>query len=196
MMNMSEKIALYARVSTENQNLERQKEKLTEWVENEDAEYDLYSEKASSIKERPEFEKIMENIEEYDYIVVTKIDRFARSIQDFIQRITKVRDAHTEFKAIDQPINTDDEIYGDFLLNQLVLFAELERKMIRRRLEEGYKDALEDGRVGRPEELDDTEKEKVAGLYERGASWEFLIDEFEVSKGTIRKALREKGVLE
>lgn len=197
---MSKKAALYARVSTENQELDRQEEKLESWAENQDIEYELYSEKVSSIKERPEFEKILDNIENYDLVVVTKIDRFARSIQDFLQRIDRVRNHGAEFKAIDQPINTQDEIYGDFLLKQLALFADLERKMIRRRLEEGYKEAKEEGRVGRPNKLTEDEKDWVAEKYEKGASYKYirllLKDEKgkEVSQSTIGRVLREKGL--
>ncbi|MFB6158250.1 MAG: recombinase family protein [Candidatus Nanohalobium sp.] len=159
------KAALYARVSTQNQDLEPQEEKLREHAEQEDWNFDLYSEKASSIKERPEFEKIMQNIEDYDKVVVTKIDRFARSLQDFLERINKVRENGAEFQALDQPINTEDEMYGEFLLNQLALFADLERKMIRRRMEEGFEKAKQEGKVGRPSSLTESEKESIALKY-------------------------------
>lgn len=190
------KAALYARVSTENQDLERQEQKLVQWAESQGYEYDLYSEKASSIKERPKFEEILTHIEDYDILAVTKLDRFARSIQDFLQRIDEIREKGCEFHTVDQPINTDDEMYGDLLLNMLALFADFERKMIRRRLEEGYAEAMKDGRVGRPSALSDNDKEKLAAMYESGRySWNGLKEEFGVSKATISKALKEKGAL-
>jgi len=60
-----------------------------------------------------------------------------------------IKDGGAEFVAIDQPINTDDELLGDLTLKMLALFAEFERKMIRKRLEEGYQEALGPGQ-GRP----------------------------------------------
>ncbi len=188
---------LYARVSTDNQELENQVEKLKSHAENEDYEYEVVSEKVSSIKERPKFENIMQNLEDYDKFVVTKIDRFARSIRDFNQRLNKLQEADVEFEATDQPIDTEDEIYGDFLQKQLALFAELERKMIRRRMEEGFEKAKEEGRVGRKSSLTDTEKDQVESLYkEKSYSYQSLAEEFDVSKSTIYRTLKERQAIE
>ena len=198
---MSEKKALYCRVSTENQDLERQKNKLKAWADSNNYEYDLYEEKVSSIKERKEFERIMSNLEKYDKIAVTKIDRFARSIRDFINRIERLKDNNTEFEAIDQPINTDDQIYGDFMLKQLVLFAELERKMIRRRLEDGFKEAKAQGKVGRPQKISGTALEKTVNWYNKGISYrdiELRLKEdfdIDVSRSAIYRALKRENAI-
>lgn len=190
------KAALYARVSTDNQDLEPQEEKLRRHAEREGWDFDLYSEKASSIKERPEFEKIMQDIEDYDKVVVTKIDRFARSLQDFLERINKVRESGAEFQALDQPINTEDEMYGEFLLNQLALFADLERKMIRRRMEEGFEKAKQEGKVGRPSSLTESEKESIALKYsEKSYSYSSLAHEYNVSESTVYRVLKEKDLI-
>lgn len=193
---MSEKVALYARVSTENQDLDDQIEKLESHAEAKGYDHKLFDEQVSSIDDRPEFEKIMADLDRYDKLLVTKIDRFARSIRDFTERINDLQDAGVEFEAIDQPIDTDDEMYGDFLLKQLALFAELERKMIRRRLQEGFEKAKEEGRVGRPEALTEKQKDQVELLYtERSYSWESLAAEFDVSRSTIYRALQERGAI-
>lgn len=190
------KAALYARVSTQNQKLQPQEEKLQEHAERKDLDFDLYSEKASSIKERPEFEKIMQEIEDYDKVIVTKIDRFARSLQDFLERINKVRENGAEFQALDQPINTEDEMYGEFLLNQLALFADLERKMIRRRMEEGFEKAKQEGKVGRPSSLTESEKESIALKYsEKSYSYSSLAHEYKVSESTVYRVLKERDVI-
>jgi len=185
-----QKVALYARVSTENQELDRQEEKLKLWVESKGYDWDLYSEKVSSIKERPKFNDILDSLDEYDALVVTKIDRFARSIRDFLGRLEQVRDHDVEFITVDEPIDTSSE-YGDFMMKLLALFAEFERKMIRRRLKEGFEEALEEGTVGRPRK--DVDKDKLKTMYERGASYEFMANEFDVSQSTIKNRLTEIG---
>lgn len=189
-------VALYARVSTENQDLEIQEEKLQEKAENEGWDYDLKSEKVSSIDERPKFEEIMNNLDRYDKLVVTKIDRFARSITDFNERMDYLDRHDVEFQAIDQPINTEDDVYGDFILQMLALFAELERKMIRRRMKEGFDRAKEEGRVGRSQKLNEKEKDTIEALYtQKSYSYESLAQEFECSKSTVYRALKERDAL-
>lgn len=193
---MTEKVALYARVSTKNQDLEDQVEKLEGYADSHGYDYDLFDEQVSSIDERPEFQDIMDNLSEYDKVVVTKIDRFARSIRDFTERINDLKDEGVEFEAVDQPINTEDEVYGDFMMKMLALFAELERKMIRRRLEEGFEKAKEEGRVGRPEALSESEKDQIELLYsEKSYSWESLQNEFDVSRSTVYRVLKERGAV-
>lgn len=187
---MTDKVALYARVSTENQKLEPQVKKLERWAENRDVDYELFKEKVSSIKERPQFEKIMENLDEYDKIVVTKIDRFARSIQRFNRRMNVLEEHDTDLEAVDQPIKTDDEMYGDFFRKMLALFAEHERKMIRRRLEEGFKKAKEEGRVGRPKK--DIDMDRVVELWEKGVSVTGIAKIEGVSRATIYNRLEDE----
>lgn len=192
------KAALYARVSTQNQELKPQTKKLEKYAEQKQKikNYDLYKEKVSSIKERPKFEKILDNLEQYDILIVTKLDRFARSTKDLLQRLEQLEQKNVEFQATDQPINTDDELYGEIMLKLLGVFAEWERKMIRRRLKEGYEKARKEGRVGRPEALNEEEKEELAALYETGRyKWSGLADKYNVSKATISKVLKEKNAL-
>jgi DNA invertase Pin-like site-specific DNA recombinase len=197
---MSKKIALYARVSTENQDLTNQVEKLEEHAEKEGREYDMYKEKVSSVEERPEFDKLMERLEDYEYLAITKLDRFGRSLRQMLENIEKVNEKCDGIVVIDDELSIDTR--GDSTMQQkimtnfLSLFADVERRMIRQRLEEGYDKAHQEGRVGRPEKLTDDEKEELAALYESGRfRWNGLAEKYDVSKTTISKALKEKGVL-
>jgi DNA invertase Pin-like site-specific DNA recombinase len=197
-MTEKPKAALYARVSTQKQELDRQKNKLTDWAERNDYSYDIYSEKASSVKERPEYDKMIDNIEYYDTIAVTKIDRFGRSLTDILNQINYIRDQDTEFITIEQPINTGDDLMGEVMTNLLALFSEFERKMIRRRMEEGWQEAYEEGRVGRPEKLTEQHKSIIASRRSMGYSYKEIalymdrVKDIEVSESTIYRILDEK----
>ena len=142
------KAACYARVSTKNQDLERQEEKLKEYCKYKDMEFDLFSEKRSSVKERPKLEHIFNKLDNYDMLVVTKLDRFARSMKDLIIRIEGLKEHSVDFVTTEQPIDTSDK-YGELMFNIMGSFAEFERKMIRERMDEGYQEALDNGKVGR-----------------------------------------------
>ena len=194
------KAALYARVSTKNQDLTDQIEKLESWAEDEGVEYDLFQEQASSVKERPQFEELMNSLEEYDFVVITKLDRFGRSLRQMLENIEEVNERSGGIIVIDDEFSIDTRgeqtMEQKIMTNFLSLFADVERRMIRRRMEQGYEKAKEEGRVGRPEELSEEEKEDLAALYESGRyRWKGLTEKFDVSKGTIRKALKEKDAL-
>lgn len=192
---MTEKAGLYARVSTKHQDLENQEEKLINWAEMKGYDYDLYSEKVSSIKERPQFENLIKNAEKYDIIACTKVDRFGRSVQDILEKINELKRKGCDFQAIDQPIVTSDDMYGDFMLKILSVVADFERQLTRRRMEEGFEKAMEKGTVGRPETLSDDDKDALKAMYKQGASYRYLSNYFNVSKSTIRKKLNEMGLI-
>ncbi len=194
-MIMTKKAALYGRVSTQNQSLDSQTDKLKAWAERKGYDYDLYTEKVSSIKERPKFEELMDNVEKYDIVAVTKIDRFGRSVQDILEKINEIKESGSDFVSIDQPIQTDDELYGDFLLKILSVVADFERKLIRRRMEEGFEKAKQEGRVGRPTKLSDEDREALKAMYKQGASYRYLANYFDVSQSTIRNKLDEMGLI-
>lgn len=174
---MAEKVALYARVSTKNQSLDNQNEKLMEWFEsqNDYTEYDLYSEKVSSVKQRPKFEEMMEKLEEYDLIVVTKIDRFGRSLRDILTQIDKINENGSALLTIDDNFQIDTRgeqgLQQEIMTKFLSLFADIERRMIRMRMNEGYRKAQEEGKVGRPKKTSDEQDEEIYRLYnEEGMS--------------------------
>lgn len=197
-----EKAALYARVSTKNQTLDTQKKKLKEWAEEEGIKYDLYSEKASSVKERPKFEEIMENLDSYDIIVTTKLDRFARSVIDFHKRMEVLKENEVDFKAIDQPNFDTTSPNSEFMMNILVAFAEFERKMIRQRMDEGFRKAQEEGRVGRDPKLGKSGREWAAKKYREDNSIttvQALVNQKygkDLGWSTVRRYLVKEGVID
>lgn len=201
MIPISKKAALYARVSTENQELDKQEKKLESWADRKGHEYELFAEKVSSIKERPKFEEVLERLDEFDVLAVTKIDRFGRSLQDTLQKLNTLKEHDVEFVTTDQPIDTEDEMVGDMMMKMLAIFAEFERKMIRKRLEEGYREALAQNKVGRPSKLSEEQKDRVAEMYENGSSYDYIkytLDRehgVEVSDTTIYRALKDRSVI-
>jgi DNA invertase Pin-like site-specific DNA recombinase len=230
MMSQNEKkAALYARVSTKNQDLRNQIKKLHSWAEDqeefeaditkkeeidlEDEEQtwedcwegeDLFSEQASSVKDRPKLEEIMDNLDEYDIIVVTKLDRFARSVIDFHKRIEVLKDHDVDFKTIDGEVQNFDTTspQSNLMINILIAFAEFERKMINQRMDEGFRKAQEEGRVGRDPKLNKEGREWAAKKYEEGKSIttvQALVNQKynkDLGWSTIRRYLDKQGVLE
>jgi len=198
------KVALYARVSRDEQNIEDQIDKLKTWAEDKGHDYDLYSEKASSVKERPEFEKLKGEIDGYDALVVRDLDRFGRTTRDVLKNIDELTDKGVAFRCLDQPIlNTnpgEEETPLQQAMRQLMaVFAEFERKMIRKRLEAGYEQARKEGRVGRPKKLNPEQEQEVWKMYdEKDYSMVAIRDiiegryGIEISKYPIQRIINER----
>lgn len=171
---MSKKVALYGRVSTKNQSLDEQEKKLLEWADEEGYEnYDLLTERVSSVKERPKFKEIMNNLEDYDIFAVTDLDRFGRSTRDILAQVDEMKEKDVDFVTIEQFFDFRDENSMGSAMRELMLqimssFAEFERKIKRKRMEEGYDRALEEGKVGRPEKLNQEQRDYVIQKFEDG----------------------------
>lgn len=123
----------YARVSTTEQDFDTQVGRLKEAG----AEI-VYSEKASakSLKDRHELARAVGSLRPGDILLVTKLDRMARNVQDLLGLVQRMREAGAEFRCLDQPVQTDGPM-GRLVLTMLGAFAEFERDMIAERQAEG-----------------------------------------------------------
>ena len=112
----------------------------------------IYSEKFTGTKkDRPEFLKLLEELKKGDTMVVTKLDRFARSTVDAIQTVRTLFDKGVRIHILNMGI-VEDTVTGRLIFNIMSSFAEFERDMIVERTQEGKMIAKQrpDFREGRP----------------------------------------------
>lgn len=122
----------YARVSTQGQDLKAQ----IETLKAEGCEV-IYSEKfTGTTKDRPEFKAVLDAVQSGDTLVVTKLDRFARSAEDAIHVIKQLHTQGVRVHILNMGM-VDNTATGKLLLTVLAGFAEFERDMIVERLNEG-----------------------------------------------------------
>lgn len=133
---------VYARVSTKEQDIDKQVQELLDYCKRHNYDYVLYADKGvSGAKEsRPAFNKLMEDIrlKKIDILICYKIDRLARSIQHFTQIMSELKNKDISFISITQPIDTTSSS-GKLLMNILGCFAEFERDIISERVTMGKK---------------------------------------------------------
>lgn len=137
----------YARVSTVHQDLEAQLQALKR--ENCDV---IYKEKFTGTKKaRPEFNELLEVLEDGDTLVITKLDRFARSTTDGINTIKELFEKGVRVHVLNMGL-IEDTPTGRLILSVMLAFAEFERDMIVERTQEGKAIAKqrEDFKEGRP----------------------------------------------
>lgn len=124
----------YARVSTEDQNLEMQIDALRRAGVRED---NLHVEKVSGVaKRRPELEYAIKDLRPGDTLVVWRLDRLARSIRDIYARLDQVFAAGASFRSLTEHFEMSTPM-GRLYLHIAAAFAEFERQLIAQRTQAG-----------------------------------------------------------
>lgn len=122
----------YARVSTIGQDLEAQIQQLKA-----NGAQMIYSEKFTGTKkERPEFTQLLNELQSGDTLIITKLDRFARSTVDAITTMKELFSRGVRIHVLNMGI-IEDTVTGRLILTIFSGFAEFERDMIVERTQEG-----------------------------------------------------------
>lgn len=190
----------YARVSTREQNLDRQMDALREFGV---AREDIFADKASGKDfERPAWVAMKEALEQGDVLVVKSIDRFGRSYEEIIEQWRAItKEVRADVVVLDMPLLDTREDRGgvtgalisDIVLQLLSYVAQVERESIHQRQAEGIAAARARGvRFGRPRKrrpglYKNTRESYLAGHITRSEAASRL----KVSISTFDKWLRE-----
>ncbi|MEP9356867.1 recombinase family protein [Xanthobacter sp. KR7-65] len=179
----------YARVSTVGQTLDAQLEQLTAAGCSR-----IFKEKASGARaDRRELSRLLAGLQEGDQVVVTRIDRLARSTFDLFGIVRRIVDAKAQFRSLAEPWADTATSTGRLMLAVLGGLADVERDLIRTRTAEGRSRAKERGQVmGRRSSLSPQQKQEVRERLADGAQLADLARTFNVSRSTISR-LRPKG---
>ncbi|MDO5654584.1 MAG: recombinase family protein [Flavobacteriaceae bacterium] len=147
----------YARVSTQEQNLDPQINVLTEFGCER-----IFTDKISStIKNRTGLMELKNHLRSGDILVVYKIDRIFRSLKDMDELIEWLKDNHIGFVSISEPAFDTTSANGNFLLHIFSAVAEFERNLISERTKLGLENARKRKKIlGRPKGIKPETKEK------------------------------------
>jgi DNA invertase Pin-like site-specific DNA recombinase len=134
----------YIRVSSTSQNPSRQFQQL-----NEIGMDIIYEEKVSgATKNREQFQKMLENLQEGDIIYITDLTRITRSTKDLFELINHIRNKKANLKSLkDTWLDlSEDNPYSQFLITVMAGVNQLERDLIRMRQREGIELAKKEGK--------------------------------------------------
>jgi DNA invertase Pin-like site-specific DNA recombinase len=174
----------YGRVSTLSQDLESQIQAL----ENEGCS-EIYTEKFTGTKaNRPVFQELLSKLKSGDTLVVTKLDRFARSTADAIKTVQQLFKKGVKIHVLNMGI-VEDTPTGRLIFNIMSAFAEFERDMIVERTQEGKAIARqrEDFREGRPKKFNKKQMAHAIHLLETN-SYKQVEEMTGISKSTLIRA--------
>jgi DNA invertase Pin-like site-specific DNA recombinase len=135
----------------------------------------VYQEKVSGARtDRAELGKLLRRIEAGDLLIVTRLDRLARSTRDLLNILHQLAEKGAKFKSLHDPWCDTSTPQGELLVTILAGFATFERHLIKARTDDGRKRAKARGvRFGRPRALDQHQRQEAL---ERLANGETLVD--------------------
>lgn len=171
----------YARVSTNDQNLDIQKNALT-GAGCQKVFEDSMSDKK---RERPELLKLEEHLRERDTLVVWKLDRLGRSIKNLIDFIKRLEEKNVHFKSISDQIDTSTP-HGRFFFHVMASLAEMEREILIERTKAGIEAAQQRGVIlGRKRKMTDSKIESAKKLFLNGVTPKEIARNFNISIPTL-----------
>jgi DNA invertase Pin-like site-specific DNA recombinase len=189
------KIALYTRVSTQDQSVGMQTSDLRRYCDQRGFEvYKEYCDQGiSGTKDkRPALDELMNDAKKkrFDAILCWRFDRFARSTKHLITALEEFRHLGIEFISYQENIDTSSPL-GKAMFTIVSAIAELERNILLERVRAGLRRAKESGKVlGRPKRSD-LNVEELRKMRDQGLSFRKIGDRVKASPATIYQILRK-----
>jgi DNA invertase Pin-like site-specific DNA recombinase len=180
----------YARVSTGLQNLDLQTDALTQYGCKK-----IFHDKMSGKKQRPGLEEAIHYAREGDTIVVWRLDRLGRNMQDLIQIVNNLNKRGIGFHSLQENLTMDkSNATGQLMFHLFAAFAEFERNLIEERsAAAGRAAARARGRLGgRPEKFGLKDIEMMKSLIESGTPIKDVAEKWGVSRTTIYRYLERQ----
>jgi DNA invertase Pin-like site-specific DNA recombinase len=173
----------YARVSSYGQSLDVQLEKLA------DCERVFQEKQSARTDEREQLQMCLDYVREGDLMVVTKLDRLARSTRDLLNIINRLEKKKVELVVLDQQIDTSTAT-GRLMVSMLAAIAEFENDLRKDRQMQGIAMAKRKGvQFGRRKALTEMQVQEMRGKRQDGLLIKDLMAQYELSKATVYRAL-------
>ena len=189
-------VVLYARVSTDKQNVDSQLLELRKVVQSNGwTIVKEYVDEGISGKhgrdKRPQFDQLLKDAvrKKFDVVMCWDISRLGRSLQDLINFLNDIQSKSIDLYIHQQGLDTSTTT-GRLMFSLVGCFAEYERNIISERVKSGLRRAVSDGKkLGRPTNVNDGSKSAVKLLREKGLSINKIAKELSIGVGTIYSIL-------
>lgn len=181
----------YARVSTDDQTLDLQKDALKRAKCRE-----IYEEQASGKNtDRPQLEGCLKSLRGGDTLVVWRLDRLGRNLADLVSLVANLEQRKIHFESLTEKIETGSPS-GRLVFHVFAALAEFERNLIRERTVAGLKSARARGRKGgRPSKLSLKEIRTIRGLLKTAdMPVAEIAARFGVARSTLYRAVLTSGI--
>ena len=179
----------YARVSTQDQNLDRQLDNLrAAGCER------IFNEKMTGTKsDRPELKAMLLTLRSGDILVIDSFSRLSRSTKDLLALVDQLTSMNVHLVSLKENLDTTTAT-GKLMLTMLSALSQFERDLIAERTIDGLKAARARGRHGgRPRSGTDKERSQAYAMYQANVmSGQEIADKFGISLSTLNRWIRTK----
>ncbi len=177
----------YARVSTTDQDLDVQLEALKQAGTER-----IYQEKVSGVKkDRPELVAMLDYVRDEDTVIVTKLDRIARSTKHLLEIVDQLQDKGVSFKVLNIDLDTSTPT-GKLMLTMLGAIATFEREMMLERQAEGIAVAKQKGKYKGRKPTAREKTPQVIELLERGMTKQAIADQLGIGVASVYRIIKER----
>lgn len=177
----------YARVSTQDQNLDRQLDNLrAAGCER------IFNEKMTGTKsDRPELKTMLLTLRSGDILVIDSFSRLSRSTKDLLELVEKLTTMGVHLVSLKENLDTTTAT-GKLMLTMLSALSQFERDLIAERTVDGLKAARARGRCGgRPRSGTDKDRQQALAMYDANVmSNAEIADHFHISQSTLSRWIR------
>lgn len=180
----------YARVSSDGQSTEAQRAALTAAGADK-----VFAENISgAITSRAELDNAIAELSEGDTLLITRLDRLARSTRDLLNILDAIAKRGAAFRSLNDPWADTTTPHGRLMISVLGGLAEFERELIRARTSEGRTRAMAEGvQFGRPSKLKPHQRTEALHMIANGRPQSEVARLFGVSPATICVLVRERS---
>lgn len=178
----------YARVSTKDQNLDRQLDQLkAAGCEK------IFTEKITGTKkDRPELIRLLEQVRHSDTVIISELTRLSRSTKDLFDLVETIHEKGADIKSLKETWLDTTTPQGKLMFTLIAGISQFERDLISQRTKEGLESARARGRKGGRPKKSQKDIKKALKLYD---SKEYSVKEIEdmtgISKTTLYRYLKE-----
>jgi DNA invertase Pin-like site-specific DNA recombinase len=150
---------------------------------------EFFSERVSSVAERQKLDDCLKFIRKGDTVVVTKLDRLARSMRDLIGIVDEIKAKGADLRILAMNLDTSNAT-GELMLHVLGSVAQFERSMMLERQREGIAKAKSEGKYKGRAPTAQRKADDVLRLHADGVSSAEIVEELGISRSSVCRIIR------
>ncbi len=154
----------------------------------------IYNEKTLDMNIKPEFEKLMDEIQSGDTLVVTSLDRFAKSIEDACKIVKELREKNVDLHILNIGL-IDNSILGNIIYDTFAAISEFDKALLVERIQTGKNKAKKSSgfREGRPKKYSQETIDEALNML-NSYSYRKVEEMTGISKSTLIRAKKAKKI--